>query len=74
LAACRARSDRVAGAMTFDTILIIGCGLIGSSIARAAKSYEQAKTVYVSDQSESVCTVVETLGFAETLRPQLYRP
>ena len=51
--------------MTFNTILIIGCGLIGSSIARAAKSYGQAKQVYVSDHSSTVCAAVETLGFAD---------
>lgn len=65
LGACRVRLDRVAGAMTFDTILIIGCGLIGSSIARAAKSYSQTKQVYVSDHSSSVCRAAENLGFAD---------
>jgi len=65
LDACRARLDRLAGAMTFDTILIIGCGLIGSSIARAAKTYGQVKQVYISDHSENVCSVVQKLGFAD---------
>ncbi len=51
--------------MSIDTLLIIGCGLIGSSIARAAKSYGQAKTVYVADQSASVCAAIERLGFAD---------
>lgn len=51
--------------MTFDSILIIGCGLIGSSIARAAKQYGQAKQVYVADHSESVCASVQALGFAD---------
>ena len=51
--------------MTFDTILIIGCGLIGSSIARAAKAYGQAGTVYVADHSQSVCAAAENLGFAD---------
>jgi len=51
--------------MTIDTLLIIGGGLIGSSIARAAKIYSQAKTVYVSDNSASVCEAVERLGFAD---------
>jgi len=75
LEACRARSDRVAGAMTFDTILVIGCGLIGSSIARAAKTYGQAKQVYVSDHSDSVCAAVGDLGFADGVAegvPHLY--
>jgi len=51
--------------MTIDTLLVIGCGLIGSSIARAAKTYGQVKTVYVADRSASVCGVVESLGFAD---------
>lgn len=51
--------------MSIDTLLVIGCGLIGSSIARAAKVYEQAKTVYVADRASSVCTAVERLGFAD---------
>jgi len=51
--------------MSIDTLLVIGCGLIGSSIARAAKVYEQAKTVYVADRASSVCTAVERLEFAD---------
>ena len=51
--------------MSIDTLLIIGGGLMGSSIARAAKTYGQAKTVYVSDKSASVCEAIERLGFAD---------
>ncbi len=51
--------------MTIETILIIGCGLIGSSIARAAKSYGDIDQVYISDQSEHVCKTVQSLGFAD---------
>jgi len=51
--------------VTIETLLIIGGGLIGSSIARAAKSYKQAKTVYVSDKSASACEAIERLGFAD---------
>jgi len=49
----------------FEKILIIGGGLIGSSLARAAKTYGQAKYVYVSDRSEAVCKAVTRLGFAD---------
>ncbi|MEP1229930.1 MAG: prephenate/arogenate dehydrogenase family protein [Litorimonas sp.] len=51
--------------MSFDNILIIGCGLIGSSIARAAKTYGDVAQVYISDQSETVCATVQSLGFAD---------
>lgn len=61
--------------MTIDTLLIIGGGLIGSSIARAAKAYGQAKTVYVADKSASACDAIERLGFADGVSenaPELY--
>jgi len=61
--------------MTIETLLIIGGGLIGSSIARAAKDYGQAKTVYVADKSASACEAIERLGFADGVAenaPELY--
>lgn len=61
--------------MTIETLLIIGGGLIGSSIARAAKDYDQAKTVYVADKSASACEAIERLGFADGVAenaPELY--
>ena len=51
--------------MSTETILIIGGGLIGSSIARAAKTYGQSKTVYVADKSASACEAIGRLGFAD---------
>ena len=51
--------------MSTETILIIGGGLIGSSIARAAKIYGQSKTVYVADKSASACEAIGRLGFAD---------
>lgn len=51
--------------MSFDSVLIIGAGLIGSSIARAAKSKAGVATVWVSDRSADVIEVVERLGFAD---------
>lgn len=51
--------------MSFDSLLIIGAGLIGSSVARAAKSHAGVKTVWVADTSPSVVETVERLGFAD---------
>ena len=61
--------------MSIGNVLIIGGGLIGSSIARAAKTYEQAKKVYISDKSSSACETIERLGFADGVAensPELY--
>jgi cyclohexadieny/prephenate dehydrogenase len=51
--------------MSFDSILIIGAGLIGSSIARAAKSKAGVSTVWVADRAADVVETVERLGFAD---------
>jgi len=51
--------------MSFDSLLIIGGGLIGSSIARAAKSRAGVSTVWVADKSASVIETVERLGIAD---------
>ena len=61
--------------MTIETLLIIGGGLIGSSIARAAKTYGQAKKVFIADKSASACEAIERLGFADGVAenaPELY--
>jgi len=51
--------------MRFETILIVGGGLIGSSIARAARAKGQAKTIYIADTSEAACKTITQLGIAE---------
>jgi cyclohexadieny/prephenate dehydrogenase len=43
----------------FDTISIIGCGLIGSSILRAIKSKNLAKEIKVFDHSKEVATYLK---------------
>ena len=43
----------------FDSISIIGCGLIGSSILRAIKSKNLAKEVKIFDQSKEVITYLK---------------
>lgn len=51
--------------MSFDSILIVGAGLIGSSIARGAKARAGVKTVWMSDKSADVVATVERLGIAD---------
>jgi cyclohexadieny/prephenate dehydrogenase len=43
----------------FDTISIIGCGLIGSSMLRAIKSKDLAKKIKVFDRSKEVATYLK---------------
>jgi cyclohexadieny/prephenate dehydrogenase len=47
------------------TLAIIGMGLIGSSIARAAREYHACSKIIVSDISQSVCDKVLELQIAD---------
>ncbi|GLQ19742.1 prephenate/arogenate dehydrogenase family protein [Algimonas porphyrae] len=49
----------------FDSLLIVGSGLIGSSIARAARARAGVSTIWMSDRSATVIETVEQLGLAE---------
>ncbi|UDL94261.1 prephenate/arogenate dehydrogenase family protein [Lichenihabitans sp. PAMC28606] len=51
----------------FERVAIIGMGLIGSSIARAAKHYGAASIVVAGDRDEAVCRRVRDLGFADVV-------
>ncbi|MBB6306498.1 prephenate/arogenate dehydrogenase family protein [Xanthobacter tagetidis] len=48
-----------------DRLAIVGAGLIGSSIARAARENHLAGTIVVADRDPSVCGRVRALGFAD---------
>jgi cyclohexadieny/prephenate dehydrogenase len=52
----------MAEAPIVDRLAVIGCGLIGGSIARAAKASGAAKTVVVTDASEAVRKRVREIG------------
>ncbi|MCX7898591.1 MAG: prephenate/arogenate dehydrogenase family protein, partial [Methylocystis sp.] len=49
----------------FDKIALIGAGLIGSSIARAAREYGVVRKIAVADCSADVIARVEAIGFAD---------
>ena len=49
----------------FERLAIIGFGLIGSSIARAARDKNAAKTIIAADSSEAVIARVNALGIAD---------
>ncbi len=51
--------------MTFSHVHILGCGLIGSSIARAVREHIPSTRITVSDASEDVCGIALGLGFAD---------
>lgn len=51
--------------MRFETCLIVGGGLIGSSIARAAREKGQCKTIFMADTSEAACKTITRLCIAD---------
>ncbi|MCG5235499.1 prephenate/arogenate dehydrogenase family protein [Xanthobacter oligotrophicus] len=48
-------------------LAIIGAGLIGSSLARAAREKHLAGTIVVADRDAAVCARVRELGFADAV-------
>lgn len=49
----------------YSTVLIIGGGLIGSSIARAARKTNAAETIWICDASETAVETLKALSIAE---------
>lgn len=52
--------------MIYRTILIVGAGLIGSSLARAVRDYSLAETVLIADASKDILNTVDRLGLADS--------
>ncbi|MCB8879136.1 prephenate/arogenate dehydrogenase family protein [Acidisoma cellulosilytica] len=57
----------------FQRLTLIGLGLIGSSVARAARENGIAAEIVASDASETVCARVAELGIADRVEPDLIR-
>jgi cyclohexadieny/prephenate dehydrogenase len=55
----------------FERLTIIGLGLIGSSIARAARRTKAARTIVAADISTAVCDRVRELGIADEVTEDL---
>ena len=51
--------------MRFEAVLIVGGGLIGSSIARAARAKDIVKKIYIADTSDAACKTITNLGIAD---------
>ncbi len=49
----------------FQRMVIVGVGLIGSSLLRAARQRNLVKTLVAADFSESVCARVQEIGIAD---------
>ncbi|MEI8145266.1 MAG: prephenate dehydrogenase/arogenate dehydrogenase family protein, partial [Alphaproteobacteria bacterium] len=52
-------------AARFDRLVLIGIGLIGSSIAKAARQLDLAGTIVACDRSVAVADRVRELGLAD---------
>ena len=58
-----------AGAPPFDRVALVGLGLIGSSVARAARRAGLARTIVACDRDEAVLARVAELGIADEIEP-----
>src|ERR1700688_658881 len=59
------------GAPIVDRLAIIGLGLIGSSIARAARRTNAARIIIAGDSDEGVRARVKELGIVDEVAPTL---
>ena len=55
------------GPVLYDRLAVIGCGLIGSSVARAARARGVVNTIIVYDASVAARDRIEALGLADAV-------
>lgn len=55
----------------FDHLLIVGAGLIGSSVARAAKAKGAARKITVIDRDPAIVEEARALAFADTVTDEM---
>ena len=53
----------------FRRLALIGCGLIGSSIARAARTHNLAAEIVANARSPATCARIAELGLADRVEP-----
>ena len=53
----------------FQRLTLIGCGLIGSSIARAARTHTLAAEIVISDHDSAACARICELAIADRVEP-----
>ena len=53
--------------IVYPTLAVIGCGLIGSSVVRAARSHGVVERIQVADASDAVRARVRDLGIADSV-------
>ena len=51
----------------YERMTVIGCGLIGSSVLRAARVHGVARTIVACDASAAVLERVKALGIADEI-------
>jgi cyclohexadieny/prephenate dehydrogenase len=59
------RFSKPLDAPLFERMVIVGVGLIGSSLLRAARQRNLVKTLVAADMSEAVCARVREIGIAD---------
>ena len=51
----------------YYSVLIIGGGLIGSSLARAIKANKLAERIYIADADDKACDAIRDLDLADNV-------